>query len=128
MIVGIGNDMIEIERILKAISRPKFLTRYFTKAELNLFRDRKMNPSTIAANFSAKEAVTKVFGTGFREFGLKDVEILRNELGRPYIKLYGQAKEIEKQMGIDKWHITVSHTKSMVSVVVLGEKYDCSKE
>jgi len=126
MIVGIGNDMIEIERIHKAISRPKFLTRYFTNEELDLFRDRKMNPSTIAANFSAKEAVSKVFGTGFKGFGPREVEILRNDLGRPYINLYGQAKAIEMQMGIDKWHITVSHTKSMVSVVVLGEKHDYS--
>jgi len=126
MIVGIGNDVIEIIRIKEAVYRPQFLSRYFTNEELNLFRNRKMNPATIAANFSAKEAVTKVFGTGFRGFGLKDIEILRNDLGRPYINLYGQAKEIEKQMGINKWHITVSHTKSMVSVVVLGEKYDNS--
>ncbi|PKM56810.1 MAG: holo-[acyl-carrier-protein] synthase [Firmicutes bacterium HGW-Firmicutes-3] len=126
MIVGIGNDIIEIERIQKAVSRPNFITRYFTSEELELFRDRKMNPSTIAANFSAKEAVAKVFGTGIRDFNLKDVEILRDELGRPYINLYGNAKDIENQMGIDKWHITVSHTKSMVSVVVLGEKHDYS--
>jgi holo-[acyl-carrier protein] synthase len=126
MIVGIGNDIIEIERIQKAVSRPNFLARYFTKAEVDLFRERKMNPSTVAANFSVKEAVAKVFGTGIRGFSLKDVEILRDDFGRPYINLYGQAKEIENQMGIDKWHITVSHTKSMVSVVVLGEKYDYS--
>lgn len=121
MIVGIGNDILEIDRIRKAIEKESFMTKYYTEAEIAYFERRKNNPSTIAANFSAKEAVSKAFGTGIRGFALKDIEVLRNDLGRPTVTLYNQAKILAEELDINKWHITISHTDTLVSVVVIGE-------
>ena len=121
MIKGIGNDIIEVTRIVKVIEKPGFIERYFTKDERNLFERRHFNPETIGANFCAKEAVSKVLGTGFSHMPLKDIEILRNGDGQPYIQLYNVAKERSDKMGIVSWHITISHTKALISVVVIGE-------
>lgn len=124
MIIGIGNDIVEIERIRKAVSKEGFLERYFTQAEIELFKKRHMNVSTIAGNFSGKEAVSKVFGTGIVGFGLKDIEILRNDLGKPVINLYNEANELAETLGIASLHITISHSKDLVNVVVVGEGHD----
>jgi holo-[acyl-carrier protein] synthase len=124
MIIGIGNDILEIERIKKSCEKKGFLEKHFTAKEIELFQKRHLNPSTIAANFSGKEAVSKVFGTGIRTFELIDIELLRTEEGQPYITLYNEAKRIGDQLKINHWHITISHTKALVSVVVLGEHYD----
>lgn len=121
MIVGLGNDILEIARIKKAVLKKDFLKRYFTELEIDLFESKKMNPSTIAANFSAKEAVSKVFGIGVRGFGLKEIEILRDDMGKPYINLYNKAKEISDSIGIIKLHITISHSRELVNVIVIGE-------
>lgn len=124
-IIGIGNDILEIERIRKAIEHNGFLERYFTEKEIKLFDERHGNVSTIAANFSAKEAVSKVFGTGIQAFSLKDIEILRNDLGKPFINLYNGANEVAIKLKLVNLHITISHSKEVVNVVVIGEGYDC---
>ena len=75
------------------ILRGRHLSRIFTTTELAYAKD---NATTLAGNFAVKEAVSKVFGTGF--FGVEpyEIEVLRNESGAPYVKLYGNAKEIAK--------------------------------
>ena len=70
MIVGIGNDIIEIERIRKAASRDRFLEKYFTENENELFESRKHQPQTIGGNFAVKEAVSKSHGHGYQGFFL----------------------------------------------------------
>lgn len=125
MIVGIGNDIVEIDRIKKAVEKGGFVDRYFTEAEKGLFEKRKMNPSTIAGNFSAKEAVSKVFGTGVSGFSLKDIEILRNDLGKPIVNLYNGANELAASLGIARIHITISHSKELVNAIAVGECNDC---
>ena len=93
MIAGIGTDLVEIYRIEEMILRGRHLSRIFTTTELAYAKD---NATTLAGNFAVKEAVSKVFGTGF--FGVEpyEIEVLRNESGAPYVKLYGNAKEIAK--------------------------------
>ncbi|WP_132282732.1 holo-ACP synthase [Natranaerovirga hydrolytica] len=121
MIKGIGTDIIEIERIEKAVNKVGFLEKYFTEAEQELFINRKGSISTIASNFAIKEATSKVFGTGFREVKLKEIEILRDELGKPYINVFGKAKEIKETLGIFSFHVTTSHNKNDVVAFVIGE-------
>lgn len=113
MIVGIGTDLIEIERIKEAVEKtPRFLEKNFTELERAMFEKRHFKPETIAANFAAKEAVLKVLGTGLRGCRFSEVEVLRDELGKPYVVLYGGAKAIAEAAGIGKIHISVSHSKS----------------
>ena len=107
--IGIGTDIIEIVRIKKAAQNERFLQRYFTKEELLFLKEKKAE--SIAGNFAAKEAVAKAFGTGFRGFGPKDIAILRDKNGCPFVALSNKAQEIAKQQGIEKIHISISHNK-----------------
>ena len=80
MIVGIGTDLVEIERIEKSLWKKRhFLVRVYTEEER---RQAGGNASRLAGDFAVKEAVSKVFGTGFRGFGLLDIEVLRDEFGK----------------------------------------------
>lgn len=86
MIYGVGTDIIEIDRIRRAVeSRPRFLQRIFTAKEREYFAWRRMKWETIAGGFAAKEAISKALGTGFGKLGFQDVEVLRDERGKPLV-------------------------------------------
>ncbi|MCI8372015.1 MAG: holo-ACP synthase [Lachnospiraceae bacterium] len=121
MIIGIGTDMIEIERVLKSCQNPRFLERYYTQAERELIQKRKCRCAT---HFAAKEAVSKVLGTGFRSFTPKEIEVLRNELGKPYVVLYGRALELSRSLGIERIHISLTDTKEYAAAFAIGEGAD----
>lgn len=118
MIIGVGTDIIEIKRVERSCENPSFLEKYYTEREQELVRQRK---SRAASNFAVKEAVSKVLGTGFRGFGAKDIEVLRNDLGAPYVVLYGGALELSKQLGIENIHVSISDTKDCVVAFAVGE-------
>lgn len=118
MIVGIGTDIIEIQRIKKACLKEAFFMRCFTQRERNLIGD---NYSKAAGNFAVKEAVSKVFGTGIKGFELLDIEVLRDELGKPYVNLYHNAATIAKDNHISKIHVSISNTKEYVIAYAIGE-------
>ena len=118
MIIGIGTDIIEIERIKKACAREAFLLRSFTMPEREFIAGRA---EKAAGNFAVKEAVSKVMGTGFRGISLNEIEVLRDSLGKPYIRLYGRAGERALNMGIEKWHVSISNTKTLAIAYVIGE-------
>lgn len=118
MVIGIGTDIIEVNRVLSACENEHFLTRNFTENEILLIKERKKRA---AGNFAAKEAVSKVLGTGFRGFGLKDIEVLRDEKGKPYVNLYGKALAIATQAGIQQILVSISDTDTMASAFALGQ-------
>ena len=66
-------------------------------------------------------AVAKVFGTGFRTFGPREIEVLRDELGKPYVMLYGKAEETAKRLGIKKLFVSISNTAVYASAYAVGE-------
>lgn len=118
MIVGIGTDMIEIERVVKACEKEAFLLRAFSMEEQRLI---KSNITKAADNFAVKEAVAKVFGTGFRGIKLNEIEVLRDPLGKPYVNLYGAAKELAKQLQLRQLHVSITNTREFASAFVVGE-------
>lgn len=118
MIVGIGNDMIEIERVRKACGKRSFLTRYFTNKEVESFGEK---PISIAGNFCVKEAVAKALGTGFRDFMPSDIEVLRDDLGKPYVNLYGKAASQAQILGVKKIHASISNLKDLAMAFVVME-------
>lgn len=112
MIIGIGTDIIEIDRIEKALTNKGFLHKNFTEKEIEYFLKRKNISEVVAGNFAAKEAISKALGTGFRGFGLINIEVLRDELGKPQVNLYGQANNIAEREAVRNIHISISHNKT----------------
>lgn len=111
MIIGVGVDIIEINRIKKALERrDAFLNKLFNKSEIEYFSRKKFRPEFIAGKFAAKEAVAKALGTGFREFDFKDILIENNTLGKPIVSLKGKAKLIAGKNGNYAIHISISHS------------------
>lgn len=120
MIKGIGIDIIEIERIDKAVKKSRFLEKIFTDREIKYFNDNNYNINTIAGNFAAKEAVAKVLGTGIRGFKWIDIEIIRNDLGRPEVILHGVAKGIAIKNGISEILVSISHSREYAISQAIG--------
>lgn len=121
MILGVGTDIIEILRIEEAISNnSNFLNKLFTEKEIQMFKKRKMKSEVIAGNFSAKEAISKTLGTGVRGFSFKDIEILRDELGKPIVYLN---ENIERIIGRNyKINLSISHNNTnAIAFAVLEE-------
>ncbi|MCD8354964.1 MAG: holo-ACP synthase [Clostridia bacterium] len=85
--LGLGTDIVEIDRIQKAIARPSFLQHVFTQQEQNWLKEKgNQMPQSAAGLFCAKEAVAKAMGTGFQNgLNLHDIEIAHTELGAPYV-------------------------------------------
>lgn len=107
-IFGVGIDQVEVSRVLKACEKETFLRKYYTDRERQLIQIRK---TRCATNFAGKEAVVKALGTGFSHILPKEIEILRNESGAPYVCLYGRAKEYADGHGITCIHISLTDTK-----------------
>ncbi|HHU74250.1 MAG TPA: holo-ACP synthase [Clostridiales bacterium] len=118
MVTGIGVDLIEVDRVTKACEKEGFLRRYFTEKEILIIQE---DIRKAADNFAVKEAVSKMFGTGFRTFTPIDIEVLRDDLGKPYVNLKGGAKELAKSQNINKIHVSISNTKDYANAFVVGE-------
>ena len=120
MIVGIGNDIIEIERIEKAISKEGFKNKVYTQRELKNIKKRGDRVETYAGIFSAKEAISKAIGTGVREFSLTDLEILSDDLGKPYVVVSEKLDKIIKSKKEDyQIEISISHSKKYATAVAM---------
>ena len=120
MIVGIGNDIIEIERIEKAISKESFKNKVYTQRELENIEKRGDRVETYAGIFSAKEAISKAIGTGVREFSLTDLEILNDDLGKPYVAVSEKLDKIIKDKKENyQIEISISHSKKYAIAMVI---------
>ena len=120
MIVGIGNDIIEIERIEKAISKEGFKNKIYTQRELKNIEKRGNRTETYAGIFSAKEAISKAIGTGVREFSLTDLEILNDDLGKPYVVVSEKLDKIIKSKKENyQIEISISHSKKYATAIAV---------
>ena len=113
MIYGIGNDIIEIDRISQAMDRnPRIIDKLFSDREKAMLETKGFKPESVAGNFCAKEAVVKSLGTGLRGFKLEDLEILRDEVNKPYVVTSGKLKDLCSDLGISQIIVTISHSKT----------------
>jgi len=113
--IGIGVDIVQIERFNKSIEQnTKLAQRVLTKSEFSVFIERsKKNIDNakryLAKRFAAKEAVSKALGTGIAKgVSFQDIEILNNELGAPYVVLYKEALSIFNNNNAQKILISIS--------------------
>jgi len=122
MILGLGTDIAEVQRILKSIENNSFKERVFSKTEI-IYCESKINKAEhYAARFAAKEAFFKALGTGWRDgMAFNEVEVWNNELGKPELNIVGATAEKIKEKSISKIHISLSHTKDMAMAVVILE-------
>ncbi|MGR3295977.1 MAG: holo-ACP synthase [Candidatus Bathyanammoxibius sp.] len=105
----IGIDLVEVERIQDLFTRHKsFLGRVYTPGEIEYSFSKKNTFEHLAARFAIKEAVVKALGTGMK---WTDIELLNDSSGRPYLNLYGRAKEMAREKGVGAWDVSVTHTK-----------------
>ena len=111
MIIGIGTDIIEIERVRRAINNRHFVERVYTIKEKNYCESRgRQAAASYAARFAGKEAFFKALGTGII-CSLTDIEILNDDLGCPYVSLKGTTAKLFGDMKAKKIHISLSHSK-----------------
>jgi len=111
MIYGIGTDLVDLERIKKMKSPSAFANKILGDQELKKFAKMKegRNHSYLGKQFAAKEAFVKALGTGFKDPVFpKDIQILRNSLGKPEVLLSGGAKSYVDSLGITKSHVSLA--------------------
>lgn len=128
MRITCGTDIVEIDRIKKAVNKtPAFSDRIYTESELNYCKSKKAGRfSCLAARFAAKEAVSKAFGTGLGEKASPgEIEILNDNLGKPIVKLSGNALETFDALGGAGIEISLSHGRDYaVAFAVITYKED----
>nr|WP_312579070.1 holo-ACP synthase [Sedimentibacter sp.] len=121
MIKGNGIDVIEVERIRKNIENESFMKKIYTNKEQEYLRTRKFNPQTAAGIFAAKEAVSKCLGTGFSTFGTQDIEILKDDKGKPIVILSNNALVIAEENKITNIQISITHIKDYAIASCIAE-------
>lgn len=124
MIVGIGIDLIEIERIQAVYQRhrERFVNRILTPSE-RAYVLRYADPTQrLAGRWAAKEAALKALGTGLAQgIGWRDVEILPDEHGKPLLTLRGKALERASELGARVFHVTITHSNLLAMAQVILE-------
>ena len=122
MITGIGTDIIEVERVRRAIENEHFVERVFTAKEIKYCNSRGLQKAaSYAARFAGKEAFFKALGTGI-VCSLTDVEIINDNNGCPQIHLNGTAYEIVSKRNVNKIHISLSHSRNYSTAICILEK------
>lgn len=125
MIVGIGIDLVEVQRIEEALSRHegRMKTRLFTDAE-QAYCDSCHTPALhYAARFAAKEAFSKAVGTGMtNSLKWREIEIVNEPSGEPILRPAGVATELMAARGATRVHVSLTHTKGVAAAVVVLER------
>lgn len=124
MIVGLGVDIAEVERVREAIERhgETFLRRVFTSREREYCERFKNKFERYAGRFAAKEAAMKALGTGWsRGVRWVDVEVAREKGGRPILKLSGEAEQIANRLGVKAIALSITHTATQALAQVIFE-------
>jgi holo-[acyl-carrier protein] synthase len=124
MVIGLGTDLIEIERIEHSVARfgQRFLERVFTPGEIAYCHAKRGSAESFAARFAAKEAGAKALGTGIsRGVSWKEFEVKRKPGQRPELHLSGRAAEIARELGVKRMSLSLTHSRQMSMAVVVAE-------
>jgi holo-[acyl-carrier protein] synthase len=118
-----GVDLVEIDRFETTIQRygDKFLDRIYTPQELS---EAGASLASLAARFAAKEAVAKALGCGIGQVAWREIEVLRGPERQPLLTLHGAASRLARELGLEDWSISLSHsrTHAVALVVALGRE------
>jgi holo-[acyl-carrier protein] synthase len=124
MIYGIGIDIVEIERFNSSEKVEKFSKRILSSQEKNIYHslDSKNKHVYIAKQFALKEAISKALGTGIRGgVNFKDLQILRDDNGKPFFDPLNKIQDILKDLGIKQSHVSLSDENNYVTAIAILE-------
>ena len=124
MILGIGIDIIEVDRIRSSHQKfgERFLNRILLAGEIKYCLSHRDPGPFLAARFAAKEAISKAFGTGIgAQLGWQDMEIARRESGEPYVILHARGQELLQARKAARVLVSLSHTQAHATAVAVLE-------
>ena len=121
MVVGVGTDLVDLDRFREAARRtPGILTRYFT-ADEQAYAERRRDPTErYAARFAAKEAVMKAMGVGMGACKWREIEVAKARSGAPSVRLHGGALALAEARGVTRWHLTLTHTAHLAESIAVA--------
>jgi holo-[acyl-carrier protein] synthase len=124
LIVGLGVDISEVDRIREAMERhgQRFLERVFTATEIAYCSRHRNRAERFAGRFAAKEATMKALGTGWSN-GVRwvDIEVTRLPSGQPTVTLHGVARQIGEQLGMRRASLSITHSGNTAFAQVILE-------
>lgn len=124
MIVGLGIDIAEIDRLAAAIERhgEHFIRRIFTDTEIEYCERHRNRAERYAGRFAAKEATMKALGTGWRR-GVRwvDIEVVRPKGSAPQVVLHGEAKQHAERLGVKHIALSITHSGNLAFAQVIFE-------
>lgn len=117
--VACGVDVIDMDQFLRdlELGGSEFLGRIYTEREIKLCGQR---PESLAVRFAAKEATLKALGTGMRGVNWLEIEVSGNAQGEPQLALKGRASKRAKEIGLNCWSISLSHSRHVAVAVVVA--------
>jgi holo-[acyl-carrier protein] synthase len=121
VIVGVGIDVVPVERFAEALQRtPGLAERLFTAAELVTDSGAPRGAESLAARFAAKEALAKALGAG-GGMAWTDAEVSTDDRGAPRISVDGTVAERAAALGVNRWHVSMSHDGGIAAATVIAE-------
>ena len=121
MIVGIGIDIVHVSRFAGMMERrPGMIERLFTERESRLPDGDLRGPASLAARFAAKEAIAKALGAP-AGMAWHDCEIVVDDRGRPRVEMRGTVAAVASDLGIERWHLSLTHDGDNAVAQAIGE-------
>ena len=127
MIVGVGIDMVEVERIMRALKDTRigrrFRDRVYTEKEIEYCEGKQRGKyESYAGRFAAKEAVMKALGRGWgSKVGWLDIEVLSSPGGKPEVYLRNKTSIYAQELGIQSFSLSITHTKQLAMAFVIAQ-------
>jgi len=126
-VLSVGVDITEIPRVARALERwgERFVRRVYTPSEAAHCRGRVPE---LAVRFAAKEAVSKALGTGMVGINWTEIEVLSDARGKPLVTLHGHALARARELGLEEWSISLSHScDAAIAFVVASSDRACAR-
>jgi holo-[acyl-carrier protein] synthase len=123
MVVGVGIDLVEIERVARMIASlgDRMFSRLFSAGEADYIRSRPLPAQHAAVRLAAKEATFKALAGNelARRISWRDVEVVSDGRGIPSIRLHGVAEERASELAVSSIHVSLSHTQGVAAAVIV---------
>lgn len=123
MILGMGVDLVSIDRLAESLKSEAFKRKVFLPSEIADCEQFANSAERYAGKFAAKEAMMKALGAGMRQsVGFQQIEVLTAESGAPFLQVSGKAADLLAALGAEHFHVSISHTAGMAVAVAVLEK------